>query len=214
MKQIEKIIKKLSRGAPGRSTWELASKILTNLALILFLSSITVFPSHAAPVGKNNDNGQWRYFKGAKTPPQNWNHEDLDDSTWMAGSKGIGYGKRQPSYVLGDMKGRYKRVYARHRFYVQNPQSIRVMGLSVVCDGPFAAYLNGMMVLRNITGLSTPNPVAGGDPIGEEMDISGWAHELNSGLNMLSVHCDNEEIESNDFNFIPSLKIIEDKSPK
>ncbi|RJQ47264.1 MAG: hypothetical protein C4538_05465 [Nitrospiraceae bacterium] len=160
------------------------------------------------------DRNEWYYFKGTEKPPRKWNHEEFDDSRWIKGLKGTGYGKHHSAFVLDDMKGSYKRVYARRKFNVNNPQSIIKMSLSVVCDGPFVAYLNGMMVIRNVTGLATSNPAKGGNPTGEELDISGWAHELNSGQNVLSVQCDNDDINSNDFIFIPSLKILEVESAR
>jgi hypothetical protein len=171
-----------------------------------------VSSAHAASVPGNGKGREWSFFKGNQKPPRKWNHEEFDDSHWMKAAKGVGYGKGRSSFILDDMKGKYRRVYGRRHFYVQNPQAVREMSISVVCDGPFAAYLNGMRVIRNVKGLSRPNPVKGENPIGEELDISGWAHELNSGLNVLSVQCDNDDIDSRNFIFIPSLNIVEDES--
>jgi hypothetical protein len=183
------------------------------LAIIITLNVPSMNTGHTASNQIKSEEQEWRYFKGTGKPPQEWNHEEFDDSGWMKGRKGTGYGKKRSAFVLDDMKDRYRTVYARQLFNINDPQAILKMSLSVVCDGPFVAYLNGMPAIRNIMGLSTASP-AGVSPIGEELDLSGWAHELNPGLNVLAIQCDNDDINSNDFLFIPSLKIIEGQDVK
>lgn len=179
--------------------------IVTVLTVMMSVNSVM-----AQSTGRDSREGQWRYFIGTNTPSPQWNQMDFDDTLWLRGPGGLGYGTRYvPPFMLQDMKGRYRRVYARRLFNVGSPQAITKLSLSIVCDGPFVVYLNGMMALRNIIGLSTEDP-AGGSPIGEELDISGWAHELNPGQNVITVQCDNDEIDSDDFIFIPSLQIVED----
>ncbi|MBI5665466.1 MAG: hypothetical protein HZC49_10360 [Nitrospirae bacterium] len=184
-----------------------------NILLAVIITTVLVLTWMNTGQAASTESQEWRYFSESGEPPQKWNHEEFDDSRWIKKQNGTGYGTRHSVFSIGDMKGKYMRVYARRLFIVTNPRRIVKMGLSVVCDGPFVAYLNGMPAIRNVMGLSKANP-SGGSPIGEELDLSGWAHELNTGLNVLAIQCDNDDINSNDFLFIPSLKIIEGNGVK
>ena len=63
-----------------------------------------------------------------------------------------------------DMKGQDKRVFVRRYFTINNPANVDRIFLSIVCDGPFAAYINGIEVIRNSVGYSSPGQSAGRAP--------------------------------------------------
>ena len=108
---------------------------------------------------------------------------------------------------LEGMRGNHKSVYVRKEFAVNDPRKVQTMTLSVICDGPFIAYLNGIEILRNKVGMLVPDQ-AGGEDQPLKIDISGFAHELLRGINVVSFQCENDDVDSNDFNFVPFFEII------
>jgi len=152
---------------------------------------------------KIDEGAEWHYFKGTQKPPYGWNSSGFNVSSWQKGPSGFGYGKGTNRTYLGDMKGKYLTVYARREF-TADYQGISSMSLYVSCDGPFVAYLNGIEVIRNSAGLGGIS-----DQSPERLDITGFAHELFPGINVLSVECSNDDINSDDFTFIPFFDLTE-----
>jgi len=153
---------------------------------------------------KISEGADWRYFKGITTPPNKWYDNDFDDSNWHVGLSGFGYGLGSNRTYLADMPGKYLTVYARKHFTINNYNAISKMTLSVTCDGPFIAYLNGIEVIRtknksNRT-LNIPQAVV--------LDISGLIHELLPGKNIISIQCSNENINSDNYTFTPLFETI------
>ena len=72
------------------------------------------------------------------------------------------------------------------------------MKLSVVCDGPFIAYINGIEIARSNKRITEP------------IDLSGFAHELLPGKNILAIECSNNDIRSERFYFMPEMEIQEE----
>ncbi|MEO2137709.1 MAG: hypothetical protein ABGY28_09675, partial [bacterium] len=60
----------------------------------------------------------WTYFKGTRAPPANWNALDFDDSDWLSGRTGIGYGDGDDETVLNDMRNNYLTIFCRKTFTV------------------------------------------------------------------------------------------------
>lgn len=151
---------------------------------------------------------EWRYFKGKKKPSKKWKDNEFDDSNWQKGYSGFGYGKKQENDKnnrnktdLTDMKGNYSTIYVRNNFIIKNAHKITNMILSVDCDGPFVAYLNGIEILRNESGLSN-----------ERFDISGFIHEMFPGENILAIEGNNDDMNSDTFTFIPEYELTENES--
>lgn len=147
---------------------------------------------------------EWRYFKGKKKPPKEWKNSGFDDSNWQKGNSGFGYGNEQVNGKnktnLGDMKGNYSTVYVRKNFIIDDASKVINMLLSIDCDGPFIAYLNGIEIIRNNKGMKT-----------EKLEVSGFVHELFPGKNILAVEGSNDDINSNDFSFTPCFELTEDE---
>ncbi|MBI5665335.1 MAG: hypothetical protein HZC49_09690 [Nitrospirae bacterium] len=141
---------------------------------------------------------EWRYFKGAQKPPQNWNQIGFDESEWQKGRSGFGYGQSLNNTYLGDMKGNYSTIYARRTFVINNIYEVTGMTLSLVCDGAFIAYLNDLEIIRNNSSRQA-----------ERFNVSGFIHELLPGKNILSVECTNDDINSKDYSFIPLFEVHE-----
>lgn len=141
----------------------------------------------------------WHYFKGIHLPSDKWYYRDFNDSTWLKGSSGFGYGVGKHNTLLDDMKGHYQSVYVRKEFTVLYHNRIKSIALSVVCDGPFAAYLNKIEAIRSKR-----------QGRGEPLILTGFSHELEPGINVLSIQCSNDDINSESFSFIPSFQLIEE----
>jgi hypothetical protein len=110
----------------------------------------------------------WKYFKGTREPspgPTNgptiaWTLPGFDETGWVAGSTGIGYGDGDDATVLSDMANKYVSVYLRREFTVADPSALGNLLLSVDYDDGFVAYLNGTEVARS----TTMNAAATGAP--------------------------------------------------
>lgn len=164
--------------------------------LLVFETEIFSYTVQAQSVVNIVEGDVWRYFKGAEDPPYKWNHIGFDDSSWLSGPSGFGYGDGYYNTVLNDMQANYESIYVRREFTVSNPAAVTGITLSVVCDGPFKAYLNGIEVIRS------------NFQIYEELSISGFAHELFPSVNVLAIQCFNDDINSNNFSFMPSFKVF------
>jgi len=192
----------------GKSCGVMNSMIYIMLALCFIVTS--QISAQIAYAQQNNekttsnvsikDGDEWQYFKGVEKPPRYWNQNGFDASSWLKGSAGLGYGTPLNKTPLDDMQGNYTTVYARHEFLIKNIYIVTGMTLSVICDGPFKAYINGVEVISNSAVNNTTV---------EELDISGFIHELLPGNNVLSVQCTNDDIRSKDFTFIPYFDVYE-----
>lgn len=143
---------------------------------------------------------EWRYFKGVQEqkPPRGWKSSGFDDSNWQRGQSGFGFGQGRNRNNLRDMKGNYLTVYVRRGFIVNDIHAVTNMTLSIDCDGPFIVCLNGIEIIRNRSGMQA-----------EQLDVSGFIHELFPGENILTVEGSNDAINSDDFSFTPSFELTE-----
>ena len=172
-----------------------------NIILTVLVYGIFVFVNAGYGLSILNiaEGSRWRYFASSDQPPNHWHYNDFDDSSWKEGPSGFGYGTGSNKTILNDMKGNYKTVYVRTEFAVRDYQKITRMTLSMLCDGPFAAYFNNIEIIRSKKRQK-------GDPL----NMKGFAHELDHGKNTLSVMCSNDDINSKDFRFVPSFQYNED----
>ena len=83
----------------------------------------------------------WYYFKGNAEPPTNWNTLLFDDSGWLQGPGGFGYGTDCDPYgtVLSDMQNGYVSLYTRRLFHLDDTELISRVILSVDYDDGFVA---------------------------------------------------------------------------
>jgi len=157
----------------------------------------------------------WRYAKGTRAPPAGWPAAAFDDSLWLEGPSGFGYGDNDDETVLGDMRQTdtqpgYLSVFLRHTFSVPDLAAVDQLILQVDYDDGFAAYLNGVEVAReNLSG----NPPAfdvrsadsheAGDPV--EYDLTSQKALLVEGANVLAIQAHNYNATSSDLSMIPEL---------
>src|SRR5262245_36285067 len=92
---------------------------------------------------------EWKYLKGIAEPPADWFEPAFNDSGWLSGLTGIGYGDADDTTVLDDMQGSYLTVFTRKTFNVTNAGNISRLILRVNYDDGFVAFLNGTEVARS-----------------------------------------------------------------
>lgn len=152
----------------------------------------------------------WRYRKGDSAPPANWADPIYDDSAWLLGQTGIGYGDNDDTTVLTDMRYNYASLYIRQNFDVANPAAVTTLVLRLDYDDGFVAYLNGTEVARaNIVGVPpafNAEATNNHEP-GEPEDFVLDATLLQPGNNVLAIQGHNNSISSNDFSLIPILLV-------
>ena len=184
------------------------------LCMIILLIVIAGFPCVIRAASVDVIEGdEWYYFKGTEEPPFKWNHIGFDKGAgdWFKGRTGIGYGHQSVSTQLGDMRNNYRTVYARRDLTLSNAayeflqQDSIDLTLSIVCDGSFKVWLNGIEVIRSQNERGAP-----GEDVQQasEIDITDFAQELLlPGKNVLAAECSNDVIDSGSFLFIPALRV-------
>ena len=165
-------------------------------------------------------NDTWRYFKGTTAPPADWNALLFDDSAWLSGPGGFGYGSdctAQRGTTLDDMLNGYVSIYTRRLFHVDDPDVISRLVLTVDYDDAFVAYINGQEVARrNVTGsppaytqLATADhecSVCNGTcNAAEAIDLSEYIEILADNSNVLAIQAHNLTSGSSDFTLVVSL---------
>jgi hypothetical protein len=85
----------------------------------------------------------WRYFKGTTNPGSTWATNGFDDSAWLSGPSGFGYGDNDDATVLSDMLGSYSTVYTRKTVQLYNVSTVTEIALLYDYDDGFVVYMNG-----------------------------------------------------------------------
>jgi hypothetical protein len=172
--------------------------------------TLTLEEGYLIQAGEN-----WRYLKGygeASYPFEAWRQVDYDDTGWLTGPTGIGYGDNDDATVLDDMRYNYVSVFMRHTFNMPDPTSVQSLILEIDYDDGFVAYLNGTEVARRQMGNAgdsvaydteaTSNHEADG---AEMIDLSAFTGLLLPGKNVLAIQGHNDSKHSSDFSMAPTL---------
>ncbi len=168
----------------------------------------------------------WRYRKGDSEPDASWKGVTFDDTSWLRGATGIGYGDGDDRTVLTDMRRindnpdtpedesrpGYLSVYLRYEFALDSESlaAIDDLILRVDYDDGFKAYLNGTEVaMANLPqGRLLHNQQANGSHEAgtpEDFDISEHKDLLQVGQNVLAIQVHNRSLTSSDLSMIPEL---------
>ncbi|MBN1443769.1 MAG: hypothetical protein JXA90_13750 [Planctomycetes bacterium] len=167
---------------------------------------------------------EWSYFKGTREPsPESgtnvpttlWTETGFDDSGWLSGPSGFGYGDGDDATALSDMQDIYMSVYIRRTFTVASLAAIERLSLTVDVDDGFVAYLNGQEIARyHVTGTPPPFDAAATDhEAGTPMTYEVNRALLNAGENILALQGHNASLSSSDFSLIPRLVANPDFCP-
>lgn len=167
----------------------------------------------------------WRYFKGTEEPTPDtggaepvpttqWAAVDFDDSAWLPGSTGLGYGDGDDVTVLTDMRNNYLTVYLRREFQVDDPLGFKNLLLEMNYDDGFVAYLNGVEVARSETMEDEGNPPAfdteaddtrEADEGPEYFNLNRYSGIIQAGTNVLAIQMHNANLTSSDLSCLPRL---------
>ncbi len=149
-----------------------------------------------------------------------WTEPDFDDSTWSAGTTGVGYeGASGFEDLIGldveaEMDEVSASIYVRVEFDVPDPAMIAVLELDMKYDDGFIAFLNGQVVASaNDPDEPEWNSRATGshrdsDAVRfETFDITEGLPLLRPGRNVLAIHGLNVRSTSNDFLILPEIVV-------
>ena len=188
----------------------------SELHLLLLSRGITVVDNVSVLQGASasedlpiiETNEIWTYFKGTRAPPANWNALDFDDSDWLSGRTGIGYGDGDDETVLNDMRNNYLTIFCRKTFTVDDLEELEELVFEVTVDDGFYAYLNGTRVASYNVNSPAHDALASsaGEPSLQQQSITNFRELLNEGENVLAVQVHNGgSMNSSDLSFIPRL---------
>ncbi len=145
------------------------------------------------------DSNYWKYFIGDTNPDPDWNKVNTDNSSWLSGKGGFGYGDGDDNTLVP--VGTVSEYYEKY-FTVINKADLVGCILSMDYDDGFIAYLNGTEIARaGISGPTSNTKITdseheaflyrGGIPEKFVIDYNTLQSLLKSGTNKLSIEIHN-----------------------
>ncbi|MDO9578112.1 MAG: CotH kinase family protein [Candidatus Cloacimonadales bacterium] len=96
---------------------------------------------------------EWKYFVGTEAPPEDWYQPDFDDTDWLSGPSGFGYGDGDDATIISEIgSNTATSVFIRHAFEVTDLNNITAALLNIDFDDAFVAWLNGVEIARENIG--------------------------------------------------------------
>lgn len=151
----------------------------------------------------------WSWFPGYSQPASGWNTRGFDDSSWLTGPGGLGYGDGDDLTEIDNVPS----VYMRREFTLHDISAISAFCLFVDFDDGFVAYLNGHEIARANIGTAGTEPgfieyaildsyearlPSGGIPSRFFLDMQTVAEFLVEGGNLLALQVHNCNAGSTD----------------
>tara|TARA_B110000881_G_scaffold78355_1_gene68265 strand:- start:152 stop:2419 length:2268 start_codon:yes stop_codon:yes gene_type:complete len=96
----------------------------------------------------------WSYLEGNYEPDSNWRKLSFNDSTWLQGQGGIGYGDGDDSTITSSISS----LYLRKIFNIVDTSEVLQAILNIDYDDAFVAYLNNVEIARSNIGLIGDHP--------------------------------------------------------
>lgn len=154
----------------------------------------------------------WQYAKGLHKPPLVWPMMDFNDTAWQTGAMPIGY-EASSGYQnclitnLSDMRNQYLSLYARHSFFVDDPNHFTDLLMTVNYDDGYIVYLNGLPIAqKNAPASPTFDQPASGSHEAcctscnlTPINLTEYLPLLISGKNVIAVQAHNRTLDSSDF---------------
>lgn len=162
-----------------------------------------------------NEGDEWKY----QIPVHNkinadWRRSGFDDSDWVTGQSGFGYGDDDDNTVIQPLLS----IYIRKQFSIEKLSELKSITLHVDFDDAFIAFINGVVVGQEnvrLVGTDYDNIEVygsheaqlhnGGYPNKYEIDINSV--HLIEGENVIALQGYNSGTGSSDFSLIPFLTI-------
>lgn len=157
----------------------------------------------------------WKYRVGNSAPPAAWRQIDFDDSGWLSGPSGFGYGDGDDATLVPAAMS----LCIRKEFTIQASADAGPAILHIDYDDAFVAWLNGAEIARDNIGQPGDKPpfnqpadtyreaelYQGGLP--EKYLLEENAALLQTGKNVLAIQVQNFAISSSDLSIIPFFTI-------
>jgi hypothetical protein len=161
----------------------------------------------------------WKYLAGATAPGLDgndrlWYQPGFDDSNWGMGVGELGNGDVADGYPertpidIGPTGSRYRTIYFRNTFSVDDPSRYTNMVLSILFDDGCVVWLNGLPISTNnisnvASGISYTNAAnpAPNDGTAYLVNSIGSEGLLSSGLNTIAVEVHQQNSTSSDLSF-------------
>jgi hypothetical protein len=157
----------------------------------------------------------WHYRKGDLGMSADWNTSGFDDSDWLLGPSGFGYGDGDDSTEVS----RTISLFTRTTFTISEVENIAEAVMHIDYDDAFVAYLNGVEFARsNIGQVGIPPGVFGMADAGAEAqiyqggqpevyEVTDVAQLLQTGKNILAIAVHNTSWGSSDMTLIPFFSV-------
>ncbi len=172
---------------------------------------------------------EWHYFIGDSAPPTDWNQSGFDESQWVSGPSGFGYGDGDDATDIdstGTFDSNPTSVYIHKKFPVDSVGLVQGALLHVDYDDAFVAYINGVEVARSNVGEAGVEPeydqlayqpheakmYRDGDP--ERFDIKNVSNLMQPGQNTIAIQTHNVDTNSSDMTMIPYLSFLMTEPPE
>jgi len=150
----------------------------------------------------------WHYLVPTSEPDAAWRTLSFDDTGWLSGPGGFGYGDDDDRTSIASARSIYQRI----TFTISDTSIIGFAVLHVDYDDAFVAYLNGIEIFRRNIGLpNVPPPFdqfadgnheavlyQSGTPEGIGLTKALLASRLKQGDNVLAVQTHNVDATSSD----------------
>jgi hypothetical protein len=151
-----------------------------------------------------------------------WFRRNFDDSTWTAGTTGVGYeaGSGYEAEIsldlMSEMHTKRTSAYLRIPFGGADPSAFQALTLKMKYDDGFIAYLNGVQIASRNPPTTTVDydSQAGGSPSDAQalqfvpIDVTPHMHLLSPVANVLAIHGLNVASSSSDFLIVPELDAV------
>ena len=94
------------------------------------------------------DGSTWSYLIPTIQPDANWLLPEFDDSEWLEGNSGFGYGDDDDETLVDPTMS----LYLRHQFELEDLDAMDSALFFMDYDDGFVAYLNGIEIARGNAG--------------------------------------------------------------
>jgi len=158
---------------------------------------------------------EWKYLVPKSEPATNWRFNEFNDTSWLTGKSGFGFGDDDDVTKIPDATC----VFMRKKFNIANPSDVAQLILHLDYDDGFVAYLNGQEIARanmidrgqypDYSALATGQheAVIYQGIIPEKFVIDNPSALLKAGENVLAIQGHNVFSTSTDLSVIPFLSI-------
>ncbi len=153
--------------------------------------------------------GEWKYLAGSH-PNGKWTSLNYDDSGWRRGLAGFGYGDKDDTTQLNQMRKNFSTVYLRRPFNLPSKDVFHQIGLGMRFDDAFIVFVNGHEALR-VDVDSGSGKSAKGFKVNEAEDDHAFfslqhvAEHFKIGRNVIAIEGHNANLDSSDFTLDPFL---------